>query len=747
MAKRTGKKIETKEIVYAPVQPQIITETIEKNYMPYVMSVIVSRAIPEIDGLKPSHRKLLYTMYKMGLLTGPRTKSANVVGQTMKLNPHGDMAIYETMVRLTRGNESLLHPFVDSKGSFGKQYSSNMRFAASRYTEVKLDTFCQELFRGIDKDAVEMVDNYDGTMKEPVLLPTTFPNILVTPNTGIAVGMASSICSFNLAEICDGTIALLKNPRITTDKMMDIIKAPDFPGGGAIIYNRDDMKQIFETGSGSVKIRSRYNYDKSQNCIDIIQIPYSTSIELILNRISDLVKEGKLKEVVDFRDEIDLSGFKLALELRRGVDPDKLMNKLFKLTPLEDSFKCNFNVLIDSTPRQMGVIEILNEWIKFRMTCLCRELTFDLKKKQDKLHLLMGLAQLLLDIDKAIRIIRGTEKEEDVIPNLMTGFNIDEIQAEYIAEIKLRHLNREYIVNRISEMEDLRAEIARIEDILADELKLKSLIATQLTEIKKKYGQPRRSQLIHTDDIEVYDESNEVENYNARIYLTKEGYFKKITLQSLRGNDEQTLKENDEILVSIDTDNLSEIIFITDKCQLYRAKTADFDCCKASALGTYLPSTLNMDDGEKPVFMKLHKGFGAGENFVFVFENGKGVRIPASCYETKAPRRKLVNICSSASPLAGVFHEVEKDPFEIIMVSDAERAIIIKTSLIPIKTTRTSAGVSLMTMKKGQKIIDCCADFDAKYGDTKGYRKLKIPASGQALNITDRKFQQMKIDT
>ena len=746
MAKKVKNSKETTEIIYAPVERQLITDTIEKNYMPYVMSVIVSRAIPEIDGLKPSHRKLLYTMYKMGLLSGPRTKSANVVGQTMKLNPHGDMAIYETMVRLTRGNESLLHPFVDSKGSFGKQYSSNMKFAASRYTEVKLDGFCQELFRGIDKDAVDMVDNYDGTMKEPVLLPTTYPNILVTPNTGIAVGMASSICSFNLTEICDGTIALLKNPRITTDKMMDIIKAPDFPGGGAIIYNREDMKQIFETGSGSVKIRSRYNYDKAENCIDIIQIPYSTSIELILNRISDLVKEGKLKEIVDFRDEIDLSGFKLALELRRGVDPDKLMNKLFKLTPLEDSFKCNFNVLIDSTPRQMGVVEILSEWIKFRMVCLRRELTFDLKKKQDKLHLLMGLAQLLLDIDKAIRIIRSTEKEEDVVPNLMAGFNIDEIQAEYIAEIKLRHLNREYIVNRISEMEDLRAEIDRIEGILADELKLKSLIATQLTEIKKKYGQPRRSQLIHTDDVEVYDEEDEIENFNARIYLTREGYFKKITLQSLRGNDEQALKENDEILISADTDNRSELIFVTDKCQLYRAKTADFDCCKASALGTYLPAALNMDDGEKPIFMRIHKGFNEGENLVYVFENGKGVKIPASCYETKAPRRKLVNICSSSSPLVGVFYEKEKEPFEIIMVSDAERAIIIKTSLIPTKTTRTSSGVTLMTLKKGQRIIDCRSDFEAKYADTKGYRKLKIPASGQALNEKDLKIQQLKID-
>ena len=734
-----------KEIVYAPVQNQLITDTLEKNYMPYVMSVIVSRAIPEIDGLKPSHRKLLYTMYKMDLLTGNRTKSANVVGQTMKLNPHGDMAIYETMVRLTRGNESLLHPFVDSKGSFGKQYSSDMKFAASRYTEVKLDPFCAELFRGIDKDAVDMIDNYDGTMKEPVLLPTTFPNVLVTPNKGIAVGMASDICSFNLTEVCDGTIALLKNPKLTTERILDIIKAPDFPGGGAIIYDREAMRQIYETGSGSVKIRSRYNYDKAQNCIDIIQIPYSTSIELIMKKITELVKEGKLKEITDFRDEIDLSGFKLTLDLRRGVDPEKLMAKLFKLTPLEDSFKCNFNILIDSTPRQMGVIEILSEWIKFRMTCLRRELTFDLGKKRDKLHLLLGLGKILLDIDKAIRIIRNTEKEEDVIPNLMAGFSIDKIQADYIAEIKLRNLNKQYIIRRISEIEDLQAEIARIEEILADDLKLKALISSQLAEIKKKYGQPRRSQLIHCDDIEEFDEDDSVENFNARIYLTKEGYFKKITLQSLRGNDEHKLKENDEIIASYETDNLSELIFITDKCQLYRAKTADFECCKASAMGEYLPAKLNMDDGEKPVFMKLHTGFNEGENFVFVFENGKGVRVPLIAYDTKAPRKKLINAYSSASPICAVFHEKEKDPFEIILVSDAERAIIIKTSLIPVKNTRTSAGVTIMTLKKDQRLVDCRAAFEEKYPDTKGCKKLKIPAQGVALPGKDIASRQLTI--
>ena len=745
MAKKTSRSKENSEIIYAPAQEQLITDTIEKNYMPYVMSVIVARAIPEIDGLKPSHRKLLYTMYKMGLLTGNRTKSANVVGQTMKLNPHGDMAIYETMVRLTRGNESLLHPFVDSKGSFGKQYSSNMRFAASRYTEVKLDSFCAELFKGIDKDAVDFVPNYDNTMQEPVLLPTTFPNILVTPNKGIAVGMASDICSFNLSEVCDGTIAVLKNPKVSTDKIMDIIKAPDFPGGGAILYNREDMRQIYETGSGSVKIRSRYNYDKAQNCIDIIQIPYSTNIEAILNKISDLVKEGKLKEVVDFRDEIDLSGFKLTLDLRRGVDPDKLMLKLFKMTPLEDSFKCNFNVLIDSNPRQMGVVEIIKEWIKFRLGCLKRELSFDLKKKKDKLHLLLGLGKILLDIDKAIRIIRHTEKEEDVIPNLMAGFGIDEIQAEYIAEIKLRNLNKQYIINRINEIEGLQAEIAKIEDILADELKQKALISSQLTEIKKKYGQPRRSQIIHMDDVVIYSEDDEVENYNVRLYMTNEGYFKKITLQSLRGNDEQKFKDGDFLTFTADTDNLADLVFVTNKQQIYRAKVADFECCKASAMGDFLPAKLSMDEGERPVFMRIQKSYPDNEHFVYIFENGKGVRVPASCYETKGNRKKLVNAFSSASPICAVFYEIEKDPYEILLVSDAERAITLKTSLIPIKTTRTSGGVTLMTMKKGNKLSYATDNIPEAY--TKGYKKLKIPASGVTIPDEDLSALQLKIDT
>ena len=748
MAKKTKKILEPAQIVHAPARPQLITDTIETNYMPYVMSVIVSRAIPEIDGLKPAHRKLLYTMYKMGLLSKdhPRVKSANIVGRTMQLNPHGDMAIYETMVRLTRANEALLHPFIDSKGSFGKQYSSNMKFAASRYTEAKLDIFCQELFSGIDKDAVDMIDNYDGTQKEPALLPTTYPNVLVTPNTGIAVGMASSICSFNLAEICDATVALLKNPKLSVEKLLDILKGPDFPGGGAIIYNRDAMREIYETGSGSVPTRARYTYDKNENCIEITQIPYSTTIEVILKKIFDLMKEGKLKEITDARDESDITGLKLTLDLRRGTDPEKLMNKLFKSTSLEDSFKCNFNILVNSSPRQMGVLEILSEWIIFRMGCLRRELTFDLNKKKDKLHLLMGLGKILLDIDKAIKIIRHTEKEEDVIPNLMSGFNIDQIQAEYIAEIKLRNLNKQYIINRINEIEGLQAEIAKIEDILGDELKLKALIASQLNEIKKKYGQPRKTQLIQSDDIEEYVEDKTPENYNVRIYMTREGYFKKITMQSLRGNDEQRLKENDEIVFETDTENISDLVIVTDKCQLYRAKTADFDCVKASSMGEYLPAKLGMDDGEKPVFIRVQSGYPEDEGFVFIFENGKGVRVPASAYETKGNRRKLINAYSDASPICGVFYESEKAPVDIMLISDAERAIIIKSSLIPKKATRTSGGITLMTMKKGNKLVRAISNYDEKYNKLNGYRKYKIPASGQLLADEDLGAFQLKIE-
>lgn len=728
-----AKKKKTEKVIhYAPVVYQPITETIEKNYMPYVMSVIVSRAIPEIDGLKPAHRKLLYTMYKMGLLTGARTKSANIVGQTMKLNPHGDASIYETMVRLTRGNATLLHPLVDSKGSFGKQYSSDMKYAASRYTECKLDPICAELFEGIDKNAVDMVDNYDATIKEPVLLPTTFPNVLVMPNMGIAVGMASNICSFNLAEICDGTIALLRKPNLTVEKMMEIVKAPDFSGGGAILYDREQMQQIYETGQGSVKLRARYVYDKDANCIDIVEIPYSTTIELIMAKLTTLYKEKKLKEIRDFRDEIDLNGFKLTLDLDRGVDPEKLMAKLFKLTPLEDSFKCNFNVLINSVPRTMGVIEILNEWITFRLGCLRREMAFDLQKKKDKLHLLLALGKILLDIDKAIRIIRKTEKDEEVVPNLMKGFEIDEVQANYIADIKLRNLNREYILNRIADIEGLQKEIAEMEDVLSDEIKQKARIIEQLTEIKKKYGKPRKSLIVHADSVVAYDESEHVENYSARFVLTREGYFKKITFRSLQGNDEQKCKDGDEVLSILDGENKDDLIFVTDRAQLYRAKADDFDPTKASALGDYLPVKLGMDADEKPILMNIQNSYPESDHFVFIFENGKGVRISAANYVTTGNRRKLTSVYSKNSPPVAAFYETA--PMELLLVSSEKRGIVIKSSLIPVMNTRTSGGVQLMTLKKGQKLVAASTDLSSLPDGAKGLKKLKIPATGVPMD-------------
>ncbi|MBO5355326.1 MAG: topoisomerase IV [Clostridia bacterium] len=753
MAKKKNSPVtEYSRIIPAPSTPQPITETIEKNYMPYVMSVIISRAIPEIDGLKPSHRKLLYTMYKMGLLTGGKTKSANVVGQTMKLNPHGDAAIYDTMVRLTRGHAALLHPLVDSKGSFGKQYSSDMKCAASRYTEVKLDGICNELFSGIDRDAVDFIDNYDNTMKEPVLLPTTFPNVLVTPNMGIAVGMASNICSFNLAEVCDGAIALLRNPKTSIEKILDLIKAPDFSGGGLIIYDRDQMRKIYETGQGPIRIRSRYKYDKEENCIDILQIPYSTSIEAILDSIASLVKEGKIKEISDFRDEIDLNGFKLTLDLKKGTDPDKLMNKLFKLTPLEDSFKCNFNVLINSTPRQLGVVDILKEWILFRTECVRRELRFDLQKKKDRHHLLTALGKVLLDVDKAVRIIRKSETDEQVITDLMTGFEIDEKQAEYIANIKLRNLNKKYMLNCVQEIEELRAAIADIEATLADELKLRAKIAEQLTEIKKKYGKPRQSQLLFASDIEEVVEEDTVENYPVRLVLTKEGYFKKITFQSLQGSarigkDEQKLKEGDEINQIFDAENKDNLLIFTDKAQVYRVEVDTFDVTKTSAMGVFLNAELKMDKDEHPLFMKVQNTYPEGENMVFVFENGKGVRTPITAYETKGNRRKLTNAYSSNSPIVGIFYEVEKNPFEIMLLSDADRAIVIKSSLIPFMPTRASGGITLMSFgRKEKKVVSALSNFIDVYGDPKGYRKYKVPATGVLLNDKNVEAMQLSMD-
>ncbi len=745
MAKKTPRKENIfADLPEAEIINQPITETIEKNYMPYVMSVIISRAIPDIDGFKPSHRKLLYTMYKMGLLTGARVKSTNVVGQTMKLNPHGDATIYDTLVRLTRGNEALLHPFIDSKGSFGKQYSRDMAYAAARYTEVKLDPFCAELFRGIDKNAVDMVDNYDNQMKEPALLPTSFPNILVSPNLGIAVGMASNICSFNLAEICDGTVQLLKNPKTDIEKMLDIIKAPDFSTGASLIYNREQLKKIYETGNGSFSLRSRYEYDKDENCIEIKEIPYSTSIELIMKRITDLVKEGRLKEITDFRDEIDLSGFKLTLDLRRGVDPDKLMSKLFKLTPLEDSFSCNFNILINNTPRQMGIVEILSEWIKFRLSCITRELSFDLEKKKDRLHLLLGLGKILLDIDKAIKIVRDTKADKDVIPNLMAGFDIDEIQANFVADIKLRNLNAEYIMDRIQDIETLQKEIAEIEDILSDEKKQKALIASQLIEIKKKYAKPRRTLLIYDEDLEEYEEEDEVENYKVRLVLSKEGYFKKITFSSLRGNDEQKFKEGDSCRVEYDADNTDELLVFTDKAQLYKTRVSEFECVKASSLGDFLPAKLGMDEGENVVFMKNLAKYNENESFIFLFANGKGVRVPVTAYETKTNRKKLTGAYSSASPIAAVlFEEAAKD---ILILSSADRAILLSSELIPLKTTRSSQG-SILFKLKGKQVIDRAYDsFEGRVANPGKYRKTKIPASGSLLDEKNPDVLQITLD-
>ncbi len=730
--KKSSTKIVEEVLPEAVPVYQPITETIEKNYMPYAMSVIISRAIPEIDGFKPSHRKLLYTMYKMGLMTGQRTKSANVVGQTMKLNPHGDASIYETMVRLTKGNEALLHPFIDSKGSFGKQYSRDMAYAAPRYTEVKLDSFCSELFRGIDKNAVDFMPNYDNTMNEPTLLPTSFPNVLVSPNMGVAVGMASSICSFNLGEICDGTIQLLKNPRTDIEKMLDIIKAPDFSGGASLIYNREQMREIYRTGSGSVKLRARYTYDKEANCIDVIEIPYSTSIEAIMKRLTDLVKEGKLKEVTDFRDEIDLHGFKLTIDLRRGTDPDKLMVKLYKLTPLEDSFSCNFNVLVGMVPKQMGVIELLSEWIKFRMGCVKRELQYEHDRKSEKLHLLLGLGKILLDIDKAIKIIRDTKSDKEVIPNLMAGFDIDEIQAEYIADIKLRHLNLEYIINRIKEIEDLQKEIADLAATIADDSKIKAYIAKQLKQIKEKFEQPRKTQLIYDYDVSEYKEEEYVENYNVKLILTRDGFFKKITLVSLRGNDEQKLKDGDEIRVEESASNTDELVFFSDKCQLYRAKVKDFDCDKASSLGEYIPAKLGFDEDEKVVFMKVLNEYKDEHKFVFIFENGKGVKVPVSAYETKSNRRKLTGAYSSVSPIVAVFYEDE--PFEVLMLTDSnKKGIVINTKLITEKTTRTSQGTSLFKLKPKQKVENAYRDFEACFENAKKCRKIKVPATPSSL--------------
>ena len=701
---------------------QPITETLEKNYMPYAMSVILSRAIPEIDGFKPSHRKLLYTMYKMGLLTSARTKSANVVGQTMRLNPHGDAAIYETLVRLSRGYEALLYPYVDSKGNFGKAYSRDMAYAASRYTEVKLEKICQELFSDIDKDTVDFVDNYDATMKEPKLLPVTYPGILVNANMGIAVGMASSICPFNLGEVCETAIALMNDPN---HDISSTLTAPDFPGGGYILYNKAELDKIYSTGRGSVTVRSRYTYDKQNNCIDITEIPPTTTIEAIMDKVIDLIKAGRIREIADMRDETDLSGLKITIDLKRGTDPDKLMQKLFRLTPLEDNFSCNFNVLVGGMPKVMGVGELLSEWIAFREDCVKRRIYFDLTKKKEKLHLLRGLEKILLDIDKAIRIVRETEEEREVVPNLMIGFGIDETQAEFVAEIRLRQLNREYILKRTDEIGELEKDIAEMESTLQSRRKIRSVITSELRQVIKKYSQPRKSILIFPSDEPQEAEEDDTPDYPVNLFFTREGYFKKITNQSLRMSADQKLKEGDSITQSVTATNRSELLFFTDKCQVYKTTAADFDDTKASVLGDYLPAKLGMDSGENPVFMAVttdYQGY-----LLFAFENGKAAKVPLSAYATKTRRRKLANAYSDKARLVQVLQLAED--CEVLFTSSDTRMLIVHSGLIPAKVTKDTQGVAVMALKK-KHLLASVQIYEGGFADPKRYMVRTLPGAG-----------------
>lgn len=716
------------------VVQQKIATTIEENYMPYAMSVILSRAIPEIDGFKPSHRKLLYTMYKMGLLTGGRTKSANIVGQTMRLNPHGDSAIYDTMVRLSRGYEALLHPYIDSKGNFGKFYSRDMAWAASRYTEAKLDPICSELFKDIDKDTVDFVDNYDNTMKEPALLPATYPSVLVNANTGIAVGMASSICSFNLKEICDTTVALMKD---ADHDISSTLPAPDFSGGGQIIYDKRVFDEIYKTGRGSFKMRSKYSYDKSVNCLDITGIPQSTTSEAIIEKVIQLVKAGKLKEISDIRDETGLDGLKITIDLKRGTDPDKLMLKLYKMTPLEDSFSCNFNVLIGGVPRVLGIKELLDEWIAFRVECVRRRTYFDLNKKKDKLHLLKGLQAILLDIDKAIKIVRETPEESRVVPNLMAGFGIDELQAEYVAEIKLRHLNREYILKRTEEIENLEKEIAELEGVLASKAKIKKIIEKELAEVGKRFGQPRKSILIYADEIQTAEEEEEAPDYSVNIFYTKEGYFKKILPQSLRMSSEQKLKEGDSVAYSNECSNNDELLFFTDKAQVYKTKVNEFKETKASTLGDYVPAKLNMDEGENSIYAvntKDYKGY-----MIFAFENGKIAKVPLSAYETKTNRKKLTGAYSDKSPIADIIYV--KEDCEIMLTSSQGRVLLFNTGAIAEKASRSTVGVNVLALKKGHRLISAKLYKEGDLAKPSRYRTKTLPAAGSVLSAEDKAEQ------
>ena len=722
----------------AEVLEQPITETLETNYMPYAMSVIVSRAIPEIDGFKPSHRKLLYTMFKMGLLTGARTKSANIVGQTMRLNPHGDAAIYETMVRLSAGYQALLTPFVDSKGNFGKVFSRDMSYAASRYTEAKLSAICAELFRDIDKDTVDLVDNYDGSMKEPSLLPTAFPNVLVSANMGIAVGMASQICGFNLAEVCDTTVAWLGDPE---HDLLSTMPAPDFPTGGEIIYDRAQMEDIYRTGRGSFKVRARWRYIQKENIIEIYEIPYTTTSEAIIDKVAELIKTGKIREINDMRDETDLSGLRLAIDLKRGADPDKLMQKLFRMTTLQDAFPCNFNILVAGNPRVMGVGEILEEWTAWRIECIRRRVFFDLGKKKEKLHLLKGLERILLDIDRAIDIIRNTELESEVVPNLMMGFGIDQTQAEFVAEIKLRNINREYILKRTSETEELERDIEELESIVNNRRKLKAIIIDELKAISKKYGTPRKTGIVYASELEEPDDDEQVEDYAVTLFLSREGYFKKITAQSLRMSGEQKYKDGDGLAVSFESTNRGELLFLTDKQQMYKARVSDFEDGKASVLGTYLPTRLKMDDGESVIAMIDPGDY--KKHLLLMFENGKAARIELSAYETKTNRRKLVGACSDKSPVKAVMLIGEE--FDVACYSSDGRALIFNTAQLQPKTSRSTQGVAVMSLKAKRVLERALPLKDSDIQNAARYRVRSIPAAGALIKGEDRAEKQLSL--
>ena len=722
----------------ADVVEQRITDTLETNYMPYAMSVIVSRAIPEIDGFKPSHRKLLYTMYKMGLLNGARTKSANIVGQTMRLNPHGDVAIYDTMVRLSKGYGALLHPFVDSKGNFGKVYSRDMAWAASRYTEAKLSAICAELFRDIDSDTVDFIDNYDNTMKEPALLPTTFPNILVSANQGIAVGMASQLCGFNLGEVCDTTIAYLKNPDCD---LTETLLAPDFPTGGEVICDVDALREIYSTGRGGVKVRARWRYDKKENLIEVYEIPYTTTTEAIMDKVAELIKAGKVKEITDMRDETDLNGLKLTIDLKRGTDPDKLMQKLMKSTTLQDTMSCNFNVLIAGMPRVMGVRELLDEWCAWRTECVRRRVYFVMSKKKDKLHLLKGLKRILLDIDKAIKIIRETEAEADVVPNLMIGFGIDQVQAEYVAEIKLRNINKEYILKRVEETSALQDEIEDLEDILARPARVKKIIVAELEDVRKKYAEPRRTGIVYGHEVEEYTEETTVDDYAVSVFLSREGYFKKITPASLRMNAEQKYKEGDALAQSFETSNAAEVMFFTDRCQVYKSRLSDFDDTKASALGDYLPAKLGMDEGESVVYMVLpgdYRGW-----MLFFFENGKAAKVELSAYRTTSNRRKLTGAYSDKSPLRTAL--CLREDCELAVYSTEPRVLVFSTALLGSKTTRATQGVAVLTLKKKFTLDYACPAEATGIANLARYRARSLPAVGALLKVEDSDEKQISL--